>query len=398
MTALGGRGFRPPTATRSPWRPLGRSAWVRRTWPRALAAAACVLLAAGLRQDGFVGGGRQGRRWLIDRGCPPCRARVCRQSGGEGDPGENVTAALPPPREASGGAGRGEAGGGEAAKKAQIQLPLNDKFQLAYTCCKCNARQAIQVSRIAWEKGVVVATCSGCGVRHLIADSGGLLDLTNELNFKNVVDLMQSKGESVMMLDRTDEESLRDMNLKLDEAGKLGVLNATVPDSGQVAEWPPNSTEPSAAEEAAAAAEEAALNVAARQAAPPAQEEEEEEVDSAPIIVQLPTDVSPREGDTLTIQTEFGLLHVPVPGGAVGGQRLEVQGMVEVGLPQEGMPRWVQAGGAGEWQQAESWEVGDVVAVNMPEGRVARVQIPEDALEDGLLRIGYPVVALPARA
>ncbi|CAK0794957.1 unnamed protein product, partial [Prorocentrum cordatum] len=105
------------------------------------------------------------------------------------------------------------------------------------------------------------------------------------------------------------------------------------------------------------------------------------------VVVQLPASVSPSEGDTLTVQTEFGLLHVPVPGGAVGGQRLEVQGMVEVGLPQQGMPRWVQSAGAGEWQHAESWEVGDVVAVNMPEGRVARVQIPEDAREDGLLRI-----------
>jgi len=115
-------------------------------------------------------------------------------------------------------------------------------------------------------------------------------------------------------------------------------------------------------------------------------------------VVQLPAGVSPEEGDTLTVQTEFGLLHVPVPGGAAAGQRLEVRGMMEVSLPQEGRPRWVQAGGAGEWRKAESWEVGDVVAVNMPEGGNVQVQIPESALEDGLLRIGYPVVALPGPA
>lgn len=44
---------------------------------------------------------------------------------------------------------------------------------LVSTCGKCQTPIRKAFSRIAYERGVVLVTCSGCGVRHLIADHLG---------------------------------------------------------------------------------------------------------------------------------------------------------------------------------------------------------------------------------
>lgn len=56
----------------------------------------------------------------------------------------------------------------------------NRKFELQYTCNVCNTRNCNKVSRVAYRKGVVIATCKGCGSQHLIADNLGFTNLWNK--------------------------------------------------------------------------------------------------------------------------------------------------------------------------------------------------------------------------
>lgn len=283
------------------------------------------------------------------------------------------------------------------SKSASVQLPLNDKFGLAYTCGKCGTRNAISVGRIAWNNGVVVATCRGCGARHLLADNSGLLDLDNDTAFTNIVQLIESQGDTVTKINRLDDDTLSALNLTVGEDGKLKLSDEELAatgtslntDSGDDSMDPPDRTN---LEVATAAAAAAAPPTSATAKSPGMAQSADEEVDAAPLIIQLTEGI--QQGDVLTVESEFGMLHVPVPRGSPQRCRLEVQGMVEVGLG-AGYNRWVQASGEGQWEQSEAWKVGDIVAVNMPEGEVVRIKIPESATEDATLRIAYPVVVKP---
>jgi DNL zinc finger len=53
---------------------------------------------------------------------------------------------------------------------------VSRKFQLSYTCQRCETRNSHWVSRRAYRQGVVIARCQGCQVQHLLADH---LDYTN---------------------------------------------------------------------------------------------------------------------------------------------------------------------------------------------------------------------------
>ena len=51
------------------------------------------------------------------------------------------------------------------------------KFQILFTCKICETRNSHMISRLAYQQGIVIATCPGCGSRHLLADKTGLLDV-----------------------------------------------------------------------------------------------------------------------------------------------------------------------------------------------------------------------------
>lgn len=47
------------------------------------------------------------------------------------------------------------------------------RIGVVFTCEKCNTRSAKSMSRMAYERGVVIITCPGCRAHHLFADHLG---------------------------------------------------------------------------------------------------------------------------------------------------------------------------------------------------------------------------------
>lgn len=69
------------------------------------------------------------------------------------------------------------------------------RFKIMYTCKVCEHRNSHMISRLAYNQGIVIVTCSGCNSRHLMSDKTGLLDY----GVWNV-EMLAAAGESVTRL------------------------------------------------------------------------------------------------------------------------------------------------------------------------------------------------------
>lgn len=77
----------------------------------------------------------------------------------------------------------------------KVLTKIEPKLQIIFTCKKCNTQNNKTMSKLAYQKGVVIIRCDGCKNNHLIADNlGWFSDLKKGINIEKI---LAQKGETV---------------------------------------------------------------------------------------------------------------------------------------------------------------------------------------------------------
>lgn len=88
--------------------------------------------------------------------------------------------------------------------KKHILGRIDRKLKLSFTCKKCNCRNTKIISKLSYEKGIVIVRCDGCKNNHLIADHlGWFPHLEKKLN--NLDYLLRTRAKEIeRMRNNTD--------------------------------------------------------------------------------------------------------------------------------------------------------------------------------------------------
>lgn len=80
----------------------------------------------------------------------------------------------------------------------QALAKIEAKLQIIFTCKKCDTKNDKIISKIAYQKGVVIIRCDGCQNNHLIADNlGWFKELGKNINIEKI---LAEKGETVQRI------------------------------------------------------------------------------------------------------------------------------------------------------------------------------------------------------
>lgn len=120
------------------------------------------------------------------------------------------------------------------------------QLAMLFTCGRCDTRAAKRFSRRAYETGVVIVDCPGCGARHVVADRLGWLGAPG-----GVETFLAARGESVTRRGGADEPPLE---LSADELAGAGLRAALEAHRAKLAAGVDSASSTAAAAAAAAAA------------------------------------------------------------------------------------------------------------------------------------------------
>jgi len=124
---------------------------------------------------------------------------------GEDEPLSKIPA-LPPPTSVSPSSDKADKRtiklNGDAK---EVGFVSSRKFQLSYTCKICNTVNKHMINRIAYNNGVVIATCKGCKNKHMIADNLNYYPGTFGGSTNNIEEYME-KQQSEEMVQRVTKE------------------------------------------------------------------------------------------------------------------------------------------------------------------------------------------------
>mmetsp|Transcript_17111 Transcript_17111/g.34238 ORF Transcript_17111/g.34238 Transcript_17111/m.34238 type:complete len:108 (-) Transcript_17111:127-450(-) len=97
-----------------------------------------------------------------------------------------------------------------AVVQFQVELGsvVRPMMSMIFTCNVCETRQMRSFTKLAYEKGIVVVTCKGCGAKHLIADNLGWYRDWMQKGDQNVQDMMRRKGIEVPRINGEEALSL----------------------------------------------------------------------------------------------------------------------------------------------------------------------------------------------
>lgn len=152
---------------------------------------------------------------------PPLRASPFRLVPAQREMGARTCV----PAKATGGKGFGDAKKKQESGFSKAKQDDPEKFpqmQAVFTCNKCETRQSKIFSRLAYEEGVVVVKCTGCGVQHIMADNLGYFQDSTGKKAVNVEDLLRAKGEQVD--NRLSEKGITGLKLAAPTEGPDGTL------------------------------------------------------------------------------------------------------------------------------------------------------------------------------